>query len=72
MTTYGTTSVWFVEDRLETLECVVTCSRRDPRLADVELLLAAWGYTTPASRSAARRHPRIRLLTLPQFRLARG
>jgi hypothetical protein len=68
MTAHGTTSLWFVEDRIETLECVVECSRRDPRLADVQLFLAAWGYTTRAARAAARRHPRIRLLTLPAFR----
>ena len=68
MTTCGTTDVGFVEDRLETLQCVVNCSERDPRLADVRLFLAAWGYTTGAARAAARRHPRIRLLTLAAFR----
>ena len=68
MTAHGTTSVWFVEDRVETLECVVECSRRDPRLADVRLFLAAWGYTTSVARATARRHPRIRLLTLAAFR----
>ena len=68
MTTHGTTSLWFVEDRIETLECVVACSDRDPRLADVRLFLASWGYPTGAARTAARRHARIRLLTLAAFR----
>ncbi|MBI2205607.1 MAG: HAD family hydrolase [Candidatus Rokubacteria bacterium] len=60
----------FVEDRLETLDCVVRCSAREPRLASVRLYLASWGYTTPAARATARRHPRIRLLALSAF--ARG
>ena len=68
MTTHDTTSLWFVEDRIETLECVVECSRRDPRLASVQLFLASWGYTTREARAAARRHRRICLLTLPTFR----
>lgn len=59
--------VWFVEDRLETLECVVRCSAGEPRLRDVGLFLAAWGYTTPRARAIARRHGRIRLLTLATF-----
>jgi len=59
--------VWFVEDRLETLEHVVRCSANEPRLRDVGLFLAAWGYTTPRARTIARRHPRIRLLTLARF-----
>jgi hypothetical protein len=62
--------VWFVEDRIETLEDVVTCTARDARLARVRLFLAAWGYTTTESRAKARRHPRIRLLDLKTF--ARG
>jgi phosphoglycolate phosphatase-like HAD superfamily hydrolase len=60
-------TLWFVEDRLETLACVVRCSRRERRLARVRLFLAAWGYTTPATRAAARRGRRIRLLRLSQF-----
>jgi hypothetical protein len=54
----------FVEDRLETLRHVTTHSDLD----DVALFLAAWGYTTEAARAAARADPRIRLLTLEQFR----
>jgi hypothetical protein len=57
----------FVEDRVETLECVVRCSERDARLASVALWLATWGYTTPAARRAVRTHPRIRPLSLATF-----
>ena len=60
----GTTpTLWFVEDRLETLECV----RSHPDLHDVRLFLAAWGYNTPRTREAARIAPRIDLLTLAEF-----
>jgi hypothetical protein len=62
--------VWFVEDRLETLECVAACTPRIPELARVRLYLAAWGYNVPAARARARRHPRIRLLSRSAF--ARG
>jgi hypothetical protein len=54
----------FVEDRLETLQHVVT----HPDLDDVRLFLAAWGYNTETARAAARADSRIRLLTLEQFR----
>ncbi len=66
----GDGALAFVEDRLETLECVVRCTGREPRLGSVRLYLASWGYTTPAARATARRHPRIRLLPLTAF--ARG
>jgi len=56
-------TLWFVEDRLETLSCVR--SHRD--LDDVRLFLAAWGYNTPAAREAARRAQGIDLLTLDAF-----
>jgi len=62
--------VWFVEDRIETLEDVVACTAREPRLARVRLFLASWGYTTAEARAKARRHARIRLLDLKTF--ARG
>jgi phosphoglycolate phosphatase-like HAD superfamily hydrolase len=55
--------VWFVEDRLQTLEAV----EREQDLAAVGLFLATWGYTLPPQRAEAERHPRIRLLTLAQF-----
>jgi len=54
----------FVEDRLETLQHVTT----HPDLDDVGLFLAAWGYNTEAARATVAADPRIRLLTLEQFR----
>ncbi|HEX9479674.1 MAG TPA: HAD family hydrolase [Methylomirabilota bacterium] len=54
----------FVEDRLQTLQHVTT----HPDLDDVALFLAAWGYNTEATRATAAADPRIRLLTLEQFR----
>ena len=63
----GDGELWFVEDRLETLECVVRCTARDPRLGRVRLFLAAWGYNTPDARARAGREPRIRLLSLKTF-----
>lgn len=56
--------LWFVEDRLETLEHVTT----HPDLAEVGLYLAAWGYNTPRTRAAAKASDRVRLLELDQFR----
>ena len=56
--------LWFVEDRLETLEHVTT----HPDLADVQLFLATWGYNTPATRAAASRTGRVHLLELDRFR----
>ncbi|HXJ83199.1 MAG TPA: HAD family hydrolase [Candidatus Methylomirabilis sp.] len=57
-------TVWFVEDRLETLQHVTTHAD----LADVGLYLATWGYNTPETRAAASRGGRVRLLELEQFR----
>src|SRR5262245_2347277 len=57
-------ALWFVEDRLETLQHVTT----HPDLADVQLFLATWGYNTPAVREAASRDARVRLLELDRFR----
>jgi hypothetical protein len=65
-----TAEVWFVEDRMETLEDVIDCTARDPRLARVRLFLAEWGYTTAVARAKARTHDRIRLLDRATF--ARG
>jgi hypothetical protein len=56
--------VWFVEDRLETLEHVTTHAD----LSDVGLFLAAWGYTTAKARAAVPRTQRVRLLELDRFR----
>ena len=57
-------TLWFVEDRLETLEHVTTHAD----LADVGLFLATWGYNTSATREAATKCGRVRLLELDQFR----
>jgi phosphoglycolate phosphatase-like HAD superfamily hydrolase len=55
--------VWFVEDRLRTLEDVT----REPALDGARLFLAAWGYNTAADRAAAQRDGRIVLLSLDRF-----
>ncbi len=60
-------TLWFVEDRIETLECVVRCARAEPRLRRVRLFLAAWGYTTPAARARARASGTITVLSLDTF-----
>ena len=57
-------TLWFVEDRLETLEHVTT----HPDLEDVRLFLAAWGYNTPTARAAASSAGRVRVLELDRFR----
>jgi hypothetical protein len=56
--------VWFVEDRLETLQHVTT----HDDLADVGLFLASWGYNTPETRKSVHGDGRIRLLELEKFR----
>ena len=57
-------TVWFVEDRLETLQHVTTHADLD----DVGLFLATWGYNTPEIRESVRDDGRIRRLSLEQFR----
>ncbi|UFP93174.1 HAD family hydrolase [Gloeobacter morelensis] len=59
----GYERIWFVEDRLVTLEKVA----RLAELAPVQLYLADWGYNTPAERERARADSRIHLLNLEQF-----
>lgn len=56
-------SLWFVEDRLKTLQLV----QQQPDLDAVKLYLADWGYNTPAERESAQNDPRIQLLSLSQF-----
>jgi hypothetical protein len=56
--------LWFVEDRLDTLQHVTTHAD----LADVGLFLAEWGYNTAEAKAAAQGSGRIRLLTLDRFR----
>ncbi|MEC4818869.1 MAG: HAD hydrolase-like protein [Scytonema sp. PMC 1069.18] len=55
--------LWFVEDRLKTLQLV----EQQPDLEDVKLFLADWGYNTPSEKMAAKIDPRVRLLSLSQF-----
>jgi hypothetical protein len=55
--------LWFVEDRLETLQHVTTHADLD----DVGLFLATWGYNTPEVRASVQDHGRIHLLRLEQF-----
>src|ERR671934_1952929 len=56
--------LWFVEDRLETLQHVTTHADLD----DVGLFLASWGYNTSETRASVQDHGRIRLLALERFR----
>lgn len=62
--TYGeTASIWFVEDRLKTLQAV----EKQELLEEVELFLADWGYNTEAEREEARESDRVHLLSLEQL-----
>ncbi len=56
-------ALWFVEDRLKTLQDVKT----ERALDGAGLFLAAWGYNTPDDREAARRDDRIVLLSPAAF-----
>ncbi len=56
-------TLWFVEDRLKTLESVA----EQPDLNNVRLFLADWGYNTKAQRDSVSRDSGISLLSLPQF-----
>lgn len=55
--------IWFVEDRLPTLESV----QKQPNLQTVKLFLADWGYNTLTEREIAAQNPHIHLLSLAQF-----
>jgi phosphoglycolate phosphatase-like HAD superfamily hydrolase len=56
-------TLWFVEDRLKTLQLV----EQQSNLNDVRLYLADWGYNTTAHQESVRNHPRIKLLSLSLF-----
>lgn len=56
-------NLWFIEDRLKTLEGVQTHAD----LTGVGLFLADWGYNTAAEREIAQQNPAINLLSLSQF-----
>ncbi|MCK7474546.1 MAG: methylglyoxal synthase [Rhodopseudomonas palustris] len=55
--------IWFVEDRLKTLQAVT----REAPLADVGLYLALWGYVMPTDRDKVAADPRIVPISLEQF-----
>ena len=55
--------IWFVEDRLKTLQAV----KREADLADVGLYLALWGYLMPTDGDHAATDSRIVPLTLDRF-----
>lgn len=56
-------ALWFVEDRLKTLQIV----QQQSDLTAVKLYLADWGYNTASEREAARLDPNIELISLAQF-----
>jgi len=56
-------SLWFVEDRLKTLQSV----QQQKDLDSVQLYLADWGYNTPEERKSVNHDLRIHLLSLSQF-----
>jgi phosphoglycolate phosphatase-like HAD superfamily hydrolase len=55
--------IWFVEDRLKTLQLV----KREGNLADVGLFLAMWGYVMPTDKDEVAGDPRIVGLSLEEF-----
>jgi phosphoglycolate phosphatase-like HAD superfamily hydrolase len=55
--------IWFVEDRLQTLQAV----EREADLAEVRVFLALWGYLMPTDRDVAARDPRLVPLSLDRF-----
>ncbi len=58
-----TVSLWFVEDRLKTLQLV----QQQSNLNHVKLFLADWGYNTQPEREAGKNDPRIQLISLSHF-----
>lgn len=55
--------IWFIEDRLKTLQSIQT----QADLAPVRLFLAEWGYNTEQDRAIARQDGQISLLSPAQF-----
>jgi phosphoglycolate phosphatase-like HAD superfamily hydrolase len=56
-------SLWFVEDRLKTLQLV----QQQSDLNHVKLFLADWGYNTQLEREAGKNDSRIQLISLSHF-----
>jgi phosphoglycolate phosphatase-like HAD superfamily hydrolase len=63
LTAQNSPGIWFVEDRLKTLQAV----QKQAELASVGLLLADWGYNTEDDRQIAQKDDRIHLISLDQF-----
>ncbi len=61
-------TLWFVEDRLKTLEQVASL----PALDAVKLFLADWGYNTQAMRDSMANYPRIQLISLAEFSVGKS
>ncbi|MDY6938610.1 MAG: HAD family hydrolase [Cyanobacteriota bacterium] len=59
----GPPTIWFIEDRLKTLQLV----SQQPDLDSVGLFLADWGYNTQFSRDSVASDTRICLLSLKGF-----
>lgn len=58
-----TVNLWFVEDRLKTLQLV----QQQSDLNHVKLFLADWGYNTQLERETGKNDPRIQLISLSHF-----
>ena len=56
-------NIWFVEDRLKTLQFV----EKQADLKSVKLYFANWGYNTPKQHQSIADNQRIKLLSLEQF-----
>lgn len=56
-------SVFFIEDRLKTLQLV----QKQPDLTQVKLFLADWGYNTQSERDTASNDPGIQLISLSEL-----
>jgi phosphoglycolate phosphatase-like HAD superfamily hydrolase len=56
-------SLWFVEDRLKTLQLV----QQQSDLNHVKLFLADWGYNTQPEQEAGKNDQRIHLISLSHF-----
>ncbi|MEM8602999.1 MAG: HAD family hydrolase [Cyanobacteria bacterium P01_H01_bin.121] len=59
----ATEDIWFVEDRLKTLQAV----QAEADLAQMPLFLVDWGYNTASEREEARQTAGIRVLSQTQF-----
>ncbi|MCG8363898.1 MAG: HAD hydrolase-like protein [Pseudanabaenales cyanobacterium] len=55
--------LWFIEDRLKTLQRV----KQESALGSVQLFLGDWGYNTETDRQIARHDSRIHLLSLTKL-----